>query len=267
MLFHRIIAGGDLVRILLIAFSMIISGLLSAEEPVEMGFQVARLNDDLFADAVMNNPELVLLLHNKDCSPCKTIHPVFVKMAEELQGEIPLFTVNTKDNYINEWMDVWVIPTVIVIKNRQIVGKRLGPMTEEELREFIFTSLDENVIHRLSPCGHTICGAWPFPPIRELKEIEDLQTLKGPGTHVVILDAEKDMMGFMQKRVAERMDVKLDKKGHFYVVRGEKSPLAEALRGQGTFSVAVVKDGQIVELFEECFHNEEQIRNLVYSFL
>lgn len=242
-------------------------GVIAAEETVEMGFQVARLNDDLFADAVMNNSEVVLLLHNKDCSPCKTIYPVFVKLAEELKGTIPLFTVNTKDNYINEWMDIWVIPTVIVIKNRQIVGKRLGPMTEEELRSFIFTSLDENVAHQLSPCGQTLCAAWPFPPIQELKEVEDLEHLRGPGVHVLILDSEQDMMGFMQKRVAERMDVKLEKKGYFYLVRGEKSPLAQALKGQGTFSVVVIRNGQIMDTKDEHFHNEEQIRQLVYSFL
>ena len=73
----------------------------------------------------------VVVLHfwSPTCNPCKVIKPALEDIKEEFSGQIQEWvSINTKDDpkQIAARFQVAVVPTIVVLKNNQEIGRHSG---------------------------------------------------------------------------------------------------------------------------------------------
>ena len=72
------------------------------------------------------------------CGPCKTLGPLLDKLAAEFAGGFRLAKVDVdKEQQLAEYFQIKSVPTVMLLKDGQIVDGFPGAMTEGQLREFL----------------------------------------------------------------------------------------------------------------------------------
>ena len=72
------------------------------------------------------------------CGPCKTLGPILEKLAGEFAGGFLLAKVDVdKEQQLAGYFQVKSIPTVMLVKDGQIVDGFPGALPEGQLREFL----------------------------------------------------------------------------------------------------------------------------------
>ena len=72
------------------------------------------------------------------CAPCKQLAPVLESLAEEYQGAFLLAKVDTEANQmLSAQVGVRSLPTVLLVKEGQVVDHFMGALPEGEIREFL----------------------------------------------------------------------------------------------------------------------------------
>lgn len=72
------------------------------------------------------------------CGPCKTLSPILEKLAAEFNGGFLLAKVDVdKERELAGYFQIKSVPTVILVKDGQIVDGFPGAMTEAQVREFL----------------------------------------------------------------------------------------------------------------------------------
>lgn len=72
------------------------------------------------------------------CAPCKQLAPVLESLAEEYQGAFLLAKVDTEANQmLSAQVGVRSLPTVLLVKEGQVVDHFMGALPEGEVREFL----------------------------------------------------------------------------------------------------------------------------------
>ena len=72
------------------------------------------------------------------CGPCQQISPIFDELAKELEGTYKLVKVNIDDerdiaiNY-----NISSIPTILFIKNGEVLGREMGYIAKDALKSKI----------------------------------------------------------------------------------------------------------------------------------
>ncbi len=70
------------------------------------------------------------------CMPCRMLDPIVEKLAEENQGKLKVCKLNTDENQnIAAQYGIQGIPTLIVFKEGEEVGRTVGVMPKEKLQE------------------------------------------------------------------------------------------------------------------------------------
>jgi thioredoxin 1 len=80
------------------------------------------------------------------CGPCRMIAPVLDKIADEYEGKLVVAKVNTDENF--EWAmkyGVQGIPTMLFLKDAQIVRFQVGALPEYALREMVNELLEAEI--------------------------------------------------------------------------------------------------------------------------
>ncbi|MBO9567120.1 MAG: thioredoxin [Niastella sp.] len=68
------------------------------------------------------------------CGPCRTLTPTVEKLAEDYQGKVEIVKVNVDSNpELAMRYGISSIPTVVFIKNQQIVDRTVGLQSKGEL--------------------------------------------------------------------------------------------------------------------------------------
>ena len=76
------------------------------------------------------------------CGPCRMISPLLDELEEEMAGQITVVKVNVDDaDEIAAQYRIMSIPTLLFIKNGQIVDKTVGAMPKPALAEKIKANL------------------------------------------------------------------------------------------------------------------------------
>lgn len=96
------------------------------------------LTSDNFDNEVMNSDKPVLIdFWAAWCGPCSMLSPVIAKIAEE-HSEIKVCKVNIDDQMeLALRYKVASIPTLVVIKNGQVVAKNVGVCPEKQILEMV----------------------------------------------------------------------------------------------------------------------------------
>ena len=79
------------------------------------------------------------------CGPCRMVTPVLEQLASEMAGQIKLVKVNADEApRLSQRFEAQAIPTLLVMKNGQVVEKQVGAAPAPVLREWVHQALDKN---------------------------------------------------------------------------------------------------------------------------
>ncbi|WP_118777385.1 thioredoxin [Haemophilus haemolyticus] len=101
--------------------------------------EVLHINDADFESVVVNSDIPVLLdFWAPWCGPCKMIAPVLDELVPEFAGKVKIVKMNVDDNQATPaQFGVRSIPTLLLIKNGQVVATQVGALPKTQLANFI----------------------------------------------------------------------------------------------------------------------------------
>lgn len=95
------------------------------------------ITDSNFEEAVLGQDKVAVLDFWADwCGPCKVIAPFIEELANEYDGQAIIGKVNVDDNSgVAVKYGIRNIPTVLFIKNGEVVDKQVGAVPKNVLEE------------------------------------------------------------------------------------------------------------------------------------
>ncbi|NXN96657.1 THIOM protein, partial [Rhinopomastus cyanomelas] len=92
-----------------------------------------------FQDRVVNNPKPVVVdFHAQWCGPCKILGPRLEKMVAKQEGKVQMAKVDIDDHTdLAIEYEVSAVPTVLAMKNGDVVDKFVGIKDEDQLEAFL----------------------------------------------------------------------------------------------------------------------------------
>ncbi len=93
------------------------------------------LNNDNF-DSVTSNGVSLVDFWAPWCGPCKMLNPVIEKLVDEFEGKANICKVNTdEESDLASKFGIRSVPTIIFIKNGEVVGQMVGVASEQVLKD------------------------------------------------------------------------------------------------------------------------------------
>ncbi len=104
---------------------------------------ILHVTDSSFEDDVLKSGEPVLLdFWAEWCGPCKMIAPMLNEIADEFKGKVRIAKLNIDDNpKTPQRFSVRGIPTLILFKNGQVEGQKVGALRKADLAAFLESKL------------------------------------------------------------------------------------------------------------------------------
>jgi thioredoxin 1 len=104
---------------------------------------IVHVTDASFEDDVVKAQVPVLLdFWAEWCGPCKMIAPMLGEIAEEYKGKLTIAKLNIDDNpKTPQRFNVRGIPTLILFKNGQVEGQKVGAVRKSDLAAFLDSKL------------------------------------------------------------------------------------------------------------------------------
>lgn len=98
-----------------------------------------KLEDGLsLEDITKDNKVVVVDFWAQWCGPCKAFGPIFEEVAKEKDGLVKFVKVDVdKNSKVAALYNIRSIPTVLFIKDGQVVKTRIGAMPKYELSETV----------------------------------------------------------------------------------------------------------------------------------
>jgi len=95
--------------------------------------------DANFQETVLDNDKLsVIDFWAPWCGPCKMVGPIIDELAQEYDGKVSIGKVNVDNNpEISQKYGVRNIPTILFIKNGEVVDKKVGAVPKHLLTKTI----------------------------------------------------------------------------------------------------------------------------------
>ncbi len=104
-----------------------------------MGDSIIHVSDSTFEEQVLNSGKPVLVDYWAAwCGPCKMIAPILDEIADEYTDKLTIAKINIDDNQLTpQKYAVRGIPTLMIFKNGEIAGTKVGQMSKSQLSAFI----------------------------------------------------------------------------------------------------------------------------------
>lgn len=100
--------------------------------------KVLHLNDSDFENEVINSGVPVLVdFWATWCGPCKMIAPSLDELSEEMPNvKFVKIDIDKNSGYAGQ-LGIMSIPTLLIYKNGEVVGKQVGAMPKDSIKNFI----------------------------------------------------------------------------------------------------------------------------------
>lgn len=96
------------------------------------------ITDSNFDEIVKSEKPVMLDFWAEWCGPCRAISPIIDELSEEFAEKITIGKVNVDDNTdLSEKFQIRTIPTILVFKGGEVVGKHVGSATKKTLLDLI----------------------------------------------------------------------------------------------------------------------------------
>ncbi|HEU4486355.1 MAG TPA: thioredoxin TrxA [Povalibacter sp.] len=104
---------------------------------------ILHVTDASFEDDVLKSGQPVLVdFWAEWCGPCKMIAPMLDEIAGEFKDKVRIAKINIDDNpRTPQRFSVRGIPTLILFKNGQVEGQKVGALRKADLAAFLESKL------------------------------------------------------------------------------------------------------------------------------
>lgn len=106
---------------------------------VFLSTHITAVGDENFGSEVLSGDDPVLVdFWAEWCGPCKMVAPILDELAEQYQGRLKMAKLNVDENtQTPPKYGIRGIPTLILFKNGEIAGQRVGALSKSQLTAFI----------------------------------------------------------------------------------------------------------------------------------
>jgi thioredoxin 1 len=104
-----------------------------------MNDRIIHITDASFEDQVLNADGPVMVDYWAEwCGPCKMIAPILDEIADEYDGKLTVAKLNIDENQATpQKYAVRGIPTLMIFKDGEIAGTKVGALSKSQLSAFI----------------------------------------------------------------------------------------------------------------------------------
>ena len=104
---------------------------------------IKHVTDSSFEDDVVKaNVPVLVDFWAEWCAPCKMIAPMLNEIADEYKGKVSIVKVNIDESpKTPQKFNVRGIPTLILFKNGQVEGQKVGALRKTDLAAFLDSKL------------------------------------------------------------------------------------------------------------------------------
>ena len=94
------------------------------------------------ADVLQSEVPVLVDFWAEWCGPCRMLSPILDEVAKEYDGRLKIVKVNVDENNVTSAVHgVRGIPTLLLFKNGQVVGTKVGGLPKSQLTTFIDSSI------------------------------------------------------------------------------------------------------------------------------
>jgi thioredoxin 1 len=100
------------------------------------------ITDSNFEELVNGDKPLVVDFWAEWCGPCRTIAPIIDELSHKYEGKVAVgkVDVDTNDDTVARF-GIRTIPTILFMKNGEVIDKHVGAGTQAQLEEKILQLL------------------------------------------------------------------------------------------------------------------------------
>ena len=101
--------------------------------------QATEVTDSLWESAVLQSDTPVFVdFWAEWCGPCRAMSPYVDKLAEDYEGRLKVYKLNTQDNLeVPARYGITAIPTFLVIKKGEVAHQIVGSQSYDQLKKAI----------------------------------------------------------------------------------------------------------------------------------
>lgn len=97
-----------------------------------------------YRKALASKKPAIIKFYSDSCGPCKTMAPIYKKLAAKYQNKVDFYSMNTERNpYVVSEKQILGIPTIIYNNNGKEVSRDRGGMTRPDLENSITRFLQQ----------------------------------------------------------------------------------------------------------------------------
>jgi len=90
------------------------------------------------AEVTQSKLPVIVKVYANWCGPCMQMAPVYEELAKEMSSTVKFAQLNVDDSReLSIQFGVTSIPTFIFIKNNEVVGREMGYMSKDDLKDRI----------------------------------------------------------------------------------------------------------------------------------